>query len=579
MAAATPTSPLTDATPTSPFTGSVQVILDGYTRALVPQKRLVHRHTPDPTVLPLNGPQEHIWVLPEGQGFFHDLPAGPVMVRKEYDNILVAILSSLQRRQAIRPDTPNLGLVMANRLIMTPRDPTLFDALEYPNPFALPEYRNLHRERAAIIITGVPGIGKTCFLALLFHLRVAANLPTLYMTQPYSARIYKNGQFGLLTFTEGSIDVAMNLPPETWCLVDSNAQLETVPYGIQGSGRFIIHAASPRVGRMRYSTKLKSQMCLMTPWTLEELIIGSSLQDEHPSEANIQAFHETFGGSARDAYEHANELEAFESLVDATANRFSATDIEHIITTPNLELEIPGNIGHALLSAFPLGDGDRRQYQIKPPTDAMCLKVLNRLSASLDTARRHLYQICSGTSTPGCKVWAGQLFDQHYHDFLLLGGMWDLHTLQKPAGVTGNITWKPDQQPSGLSLLVHKGMMIVNGTQGAPPQLQPVPHVQFEQNNEPTTLTKGVYYRPTQRSSTTFDSFYVLNARHIIAFRAPRATTLDIKKEDVEWLATRKIKKITYVYVTPYKYDGPAHVEVPVELENSFDALYHIRLL
>lgn len=306
---------------------------------------------------------------------------------------------------------------------------------------------------------------------------------------------------------------------------------------------------------------------------------GAHHRDEHPSEANIQAFHETFGGSARDAYEHANELEAFESLVDATANRFSATDIEHIITTPNLELEIPGNIGHALLSAFPLGDGDRRQYQIKPPTDAMCLKVLNRLSASLDTARRHLYQICSGTSTPGCKVWAGQLFDQHYHDFLLLGGMWDLHTLQKPAGVTGNITWKPDQQPSGLSLLVHKGMMIVNGTQGAPPQLQPVPHVQFEQNNEPTTLTKGVYYRPTQRSSTTFDSFYVLNARHIIAFRAPRATTLDIKKEDVEWLATRKIKKITYVYVTPYKYDGPAHVEVPVELENSFDALYHIRLL
>ncbi|KAJ6543320.1 hypothetical protein B0H10DRAFT_1377272 [Mycena sp. CBHHK59/15] len=217
---------------TSPFSANVRLTIAWH--GPVPQRQPVVRANPDPTVLPTNGPQEHIWVLPEGQGFLANLPTAQVMIRKEYDNLLVAILSSLQRQQALRnnPSPPDSQRAEAFQLSITPRDPRLFNSENYPNPFALPQYQNLYHKSGAIIITGLPGIGKASFLALLFHLRVARNLPTLYMATEDSAKIFKNRQLGELR-NPTDVDLTDNLPPETWCLIDSNSHLTTVPGAVQ----------------------------------------------------------------------------------------------------------------------------------------------------------------------------------------------------------------------------------------------------------------------------------------------------------------------------------------------------------
>jgi hypothetical protein len=112
--------------------------------------------------------------------------------------------------------------------------------------------------------------GKTCFLALLFHLRVAANLPTLYMSDEVSMILYKNRKLGELQNTS-SITLLLNMPEETWCLIDSN-----VPGFIENTQFFIVQATSPRQKRMEYVKKLHgdSQLCLMSPWSLRELIMG-----------------------------------------------------------------------------------------------------------------------------------------------------------------------------------------------------------------------------------------------------------------------------------------------------------------
>ncbi|KAJ6623685.1 hypothetical protein B0H10DRAFT_777669 [Mycena sp. CBHHK59/15] len=566
---------------TSPFSANVR--LSSTWHVLVPQRQPVVRNNPDPTVLPTNGPQEHIWVLPEGQGFLANLPTVQVMIRKEYDDLLVAILSSLERQQALRnnPSAPGPDRAEAFQLRITPRDPSLFNREPYPNPFALAQYRNLYHKNGALIITGLPGIGKTSFLALLFHLRVAKNLPTLYMETEDSAKIFKNGQLGELR-NPTDVDLTENMPPETWCLVDSNSHLTTVPGSVQESKLFIVQATSPTAERMAYTKKRRCQFCLMAPWTLEELIAGSSLQDWPTTEPRIKTFWEKFGGSARNVFFHADDPDSFEHEIDAAAGNFDADDIERLITSTVSTLTVPGQVGHMLLSAFPLGDHDRREFQIRPPSDAMYDKVLKRISTSVDDARRRLYRICSGVDSPGCKAWVGHLFDQHYHDFLLAGGMWRLHVLQKPDGVQGQvITWTGLLQPSGSFLRAEKEMSIVDRTTNAPVRPATISRVLFDKQNEPKegkALSKGVYYRPTQRTFATFDSLYVLKTNHVLAFQASVAKKHDVEKTDVEWLKERKVKKITYIYVTPSNYNGCPQVQVPVALEDSFDHFYHMKL-
>ena len=169
----------------------------------------------------------------------------------------------------------------------------LSDVETYPNPFNLAENRGLFMPGCAVIITGLPGIGwlvfchqvlliesvsgKTRFLCLLFYLRVAANLPTLYMSQGDNAIVYKDSGFGWLQPPNLNwMSLKDNMPENTWCLVDSNKSLNRVPPAVIQSGLFIIQAASPREDRMKYVKGLDGtfQFCLLRDWTLAELIVG-----------------------------------------------------------------------------------------------------------------------------------------------------------------------------------------------------------------------------------------------------------------------------------------------------------------
>ncbi|KAJ7248170.1 hypothetical protein B0H12DRAFT_729031 [Mycena haematopus] len=243
-------------------------------------------------------------------------------------------------------------------------------------------------------------------------------------------------------------------------------------------------------------------------------------------------------------------------------------------------LAVPGHIEHALLSAFPLGNHDRREFEIRSPSEAMYEKVLKSISPSLDAARHRLDKIRSGVDSP-CKAGVGRRFDQQYHDFLLAGGTWGLHVLQKPDGARGEVvSWKGLLQPSGSYLHADR-VMSIGAAKDAPVRPATIPHIQFhkpDQLPEGRRLIKGVYYRPTQRTFATFDSFYVLKPNHVLAFQASVAKTHDVKETGVEWLKARKVKKITFIYVTPSDYIGCPQVQVPVALEDSCDHLYHMRL-
>ncbi|KAJ7248171.1 hypothetical protein B0H12DRAFT_1072766 [Mycena haematopus] len=284
---------------TSPFFPRVRLAADWH--ILSPRLEPVARTTPDPSVTVT---QRKIWPWS---------PTIPVMIRNEYDDLLGAILSSLQRQQTCR------GL-------QTEGDSTSLTSVRMHNlSEPLPSAANTVPGSLSVL-----DLGKTSFLALMFHLRVAADLPTLHMATKDSARIYKNGRLGELR-NPTDVDLTRNMPPGTWCLVDSNPNLPDVPGAILESQMFIVQATSPRGDSMAHAKKRRSQICLMQPWSLEELIIGSSLQESRTAEAEIKFFFERFGGSARDVFLHAGDPDAFERDVDAAASELGADEIESLI--------------------------------------------------------------------------------------------------------------------------------------------------------------------------------------------------------------------------------------------------------
>src|ERR1700761_5215653 len=111
----------------------------------------------------------------------------------------------------------------------------------------------------------------------MFHLRAAADLPTIYMSSEWKAIVYKNGCLGIIEAVDLARILLENMPYSTWALVDSNDNLATIPQIIIDLGFFVVQAASPRRDRMRAALKLDNggaQICVMEPFTAWELVIA-----------------------------------------------------------------------------------------------------------------------------------------------------------------------------------------------------------------------------------------------------------------------------------------------------------------
>ena len=66
------------------------------------------------------------------------------------------------------------------------------------------------------------------------------------------------------------------VPPATWCLIDFNLDVSTVPTFIQDLGLFIVQSSSPRQDHLEW-TKKQSRATMeyfLKPWTLSELLVG-----------------------------------------------------------------------------------------------------------------------------------------------------------------------------------------------------------------------------------------------------------------------------------------------------------------
>ncbi|KAJ7081628.1 hypothetical protein B0H15DRAFT_854479 [Mycena belliarum] len=586
----------------NPFTGLVELIPSPWSKTL-PERRQVIRDQSRRAVREVHTP-EYIWVLAEQPGktpIVAPYGSQPTMIRQEYQD-LSAIPSLLHRRPSCAEeqqgarnatkidsdqikveDDEEVDLTDSYELRVDKAQANLSDLVTYPNPFLLDEYAGLHKERGSIVISGLPGIGKTHFLNMIFHLRVAASLPTLYMENISGTTVYRDGHLGeLRTLSTGT--VRANITQDTWCLIDSSVGFDSVPNFLTTTKCLIIQASSPPSARLEWMKKRPGvpQCCLMKPWTIEELFSAYVLQlnarTNRWDEQRIQAFYEKFGGSARHTFEDMKDPAVFELDIELAAAALTPAQIKKHIHSSISSLAIPNDVTHMLLSAFPLHDEDRRLLQIRSPSAAMEMILLKRLDPEMEQARRKLYRICVGVQSPGCRATAARLLDQRYHSILLNGGCWPVSSFKKSAtskGKSATIGWVAMNDPSSF-LLARNGITVVKDH--IDPPFVSTPHMDLHTEQETSLhLETSVYYRPLRTTFPTFDSFYIDFPGHAIVFQTSVSKKHDMKEAGITWLRAHGIDKLTYVYVVPIN-TQTATIAVPVEHELTFDGMYLLPL-
>lgn len=113
--------------------------------------------------------------------------------------------------------------------------------------------------------------GKTYLLYAIFALRVACDLPTLFMSTQDTALIWEEGKY---TYVKRlGLRQLFSLPHNTWCLIDSDHEL---PNAVLESRLFVVQAASPHEQPMRWQKKNPANVdyFIMRPWSGGELIAG-----------------------------------------------------------------------------------------------------------------------------------------------------------------------------------------------------------------------------------------------------------------------------------------------------------------
>jgi len=229
--------------------------------------------------------------------------------------------------QELQPDSHFTGVLIRNEYVGALRaimkwflsiDEVTEDAMEVDdiepapleNPF-LDVPNGLVSKRWAFVLLGDPGIGKTALLYVLLVLRLRAQLPTIYQSRDSHLYYFADDGVSLINLTPSPIasNFKSRFHRSTWCLIDSNQSLDTVPVFIQDLDLFIVQASSPRPHRYAWIDKATRPVLryFMKSWTLPELLVGRVLQDEVCSEAQIEFFSTRYGTSARSVYTNASQ--------------------------------------------------------------------------------------------------------------------------------------------------------------------------------------------------------------------------------------------------------------------------------
>ncbi|KIK61791.1 hypothetical protein GYMLUDRAFT_577853 [Collybiopsis luxurians FD-317 M1] len=425
----------------------------------------------------------HIWT------FVHNQEV--LMVRQEFHDALTAINQWLiAERDGRKPIN----------IPFTPTDALAKASTECPNPF-LTDQVTAHLR---LVITGLPGIGKTHFIHYIWVLRICLDLPTI-LCESQELLLWKNGHLYGTRLTDLSFSLLQEYVPEdTWCLFDSNNEVAEVPYVMYKYPCFILQASFPRENRLEWTRKTSVTFFLMREWSADELVAGLQIQPSgfnHSSANQLRTFCLKLGGSARDAYLNAYTLDTTLKTIknNATLLDFSSLFYNLSVGLSNPSSHFPiikKDFSHQYASVYPSTDDDRTQCEVRPGSDLIMEIVWEAIAQKEQMSTMDLFsRLMSERDIPDRSLGAF-LYDNHYHPYLCSGRPLPCYhmTVKNPSSSYLTQSWsslKADKEaePEPFTFVIPDNVRIV-----------------YFFSAEDLLLEENTYYVPRAHNFPTFDS-------------------------------------------------------------------------
>ncbi|KAH9072364.1 hypothetical protein EDB83DRAFT_2289207 [Lactarius deliciosus] len=260
------------------------------------------------------------------------------------------------------------------------------------------------RQCGGVVVTGQPGIGKTCFLYYVL-LRRLSEMEPVALERPGFFILFHDG--GVYRYPKADSDF---LPKSTWALTDSTGQTPEPCSAFQTASKlreaWLIQTTSPAETRWRdwhkYCTVDKF---VMNPITIEEItILGKLLKPDVDVSDDLQRLYGKWGPSARTCFELLAEGKegTYERKVKRTAIDFVKT------ANPNFD---QSKVSHHLFSVRPVGQSRaEREDQIAEIATDHIKDIISYAAADASAqVRIDFFQMIS--TQPSFKAPAGTTFE------------------------------------------------------------------------------------------------------------------------------------------------------------------------
>ncbi|KAJ7856623.1 hypothetical protein B0H13DRAFT_2672974 [Mycena leptocephala] len=448
------------------------------------------------------------------------------------------------------------------------------------NPFSEPQHQLPLTH--GIVVTGMPGIGKSIFARYVLALRCMVNLPTVFIDHPNYMDIYNNNQVRTVVLHRAFL---RDIPTSTWIIVDCNQELQTVPQSVFKTRAFIMQVMSPHEAHAEWVKKRlpRAGLLAMEAWSAEELIAAQSAQGTEDTQLiesqQLVHFVERFGGSARDAYAFAEEPGAYEEQLGIAFGQVTALSMSAVIEGEILPRFAKAEISHTILSIFPRDNGGVRDMVMKAPTAHVHSLLIAHIERKESEARNQIWRTFLGH--PLGKFIAGNLLDRNFHRVLLDGAAWplfpmDVRALRRANPANYHVMSVPASDPTIFlslqgKLFIHAGRLL-----NSPHRL---PLRKFSVgDSDNRSLEEHVYYQPISADFGTFDSFVIISPDTAVVFQASVGERHRNHPAGLKWLKDHGIRQIVYVIVTPSGSEMDLTFPTYLLDDNIVTELYHLPL-
>ncbi|KAI5887007.1 uncharacterized protein SCHCODRAFT_02640490 [Schizophyllum commune H4-8] len=392
----------------------------------------------------------------------------------------------------------------------------------------------------AFALTGYPGIGKTMFLALALLRCLERHWTVILQTSPAKIFIFNSDGVYAIPSPVEPTELAQGLPRSTWCLVDSNTALESVPHHILILDLFLIQATSPRSNRTSWSTKRDMfYLYLIDPMPVDEAQLAFPLKRgavrSQATDRIIQEYYDRYGPSTRLACA-AGSAKPVELWDKRPARRL--TEALTDLTLPQLEMlakhfsqmRLDDDVSSAILLVRP--GVTRDVVQVDFVSTHVLLRCSNSLSLSRFELLRHFYRLFA--SSPKAKAVAGNLLEAHMDHLLPMSYTWSVTKRGDPA-------CEPDSSTK-YRMVVYGGSTDTlrielddGSTQGPCNEVLAI----HEYHSRESIQLEGKYYMPKARNEPTIVSFiYNPTTNTITAFQISVLDQHSVDTEYFSWLKT-----------------------------------------